>query len=71
MAQENEMYSEVGEAEYEWKHVIILNNMVTVSLIGKVIFGERLDRVREETRQISGASMLPGRGTACVKDLGL
>jgi len=30
--------------EYEWKHVIILNNMVTVSLIGKVIFGERLDR---------------------------
>lgn len=30
--------------EYEWKHVIILNSMVTVSLIGKVIFGETLDR---------------------------
>ena len=32
--------------EYEWKHVIRLNNMVTVSLIGKVIFGERLDRCK-------------------------
>lgn len=30
--------------EYEWKHVIILNNMVTVGLIEKVIFEETFDR---------------------------